>query len=307
MVISSTLAHSSVFQKINNISNNKIFKIFGICKKYFSYIILGIICGFINGSRLIYQTEENANKDTSSSAILSTQAGTGLVVSFVGGVLWESIKFGILLYFFQIIFSLILNKLILPYETNGNTQTIKFIVKNIQEKSITNSICNAITTSFSSFTVICSFTVFFSIILKICSKFFNLKENMVGYAIISSLLEFSNGVKSSVLLTNIPLAGFFTGFSVGFGGICVAMQTFSVCAGINKKKYLAFKLLEGIACGIISAFLVSQLSLVPCIKIFSTNTLIFKNKIIDIFITFTLLLSYFVTFFYISEKKKKRT
>lgn len=233
---------------LSNISINDLFSkksILDKCRNYNFDIILGNLCGFTAGAKNITDKYKNSSKNSilySNSVILSTNAGIAYVISFVGIYIWNSIIFGILLYFLQIFASYILGKLILPKSNESNENL------DIRQMPIFNNITNSISSGTLSIAYICGYTIFFSVILDLILI---IPFNKSLSSLLSSLTEISRGITDIMNLNSNILASFFTGFSVGFGGFCVALQIFSCCkdAPLNKGLYLMFKLIQGVICG----------------------------------------------------------
>ena len=97
-------------------------------------------------------------------------------------------------------------------------------------------------------------------------------------------MEFCNGAFKCLEFSNIYIKAFFTGFTVGFGGICVHFQIFSVCKELplNKKVFSLFKLLQGILLGILAIIYVSfinNIRIVPVWLVIFIFTVVFSKII----------------------------
>ena len=118
--------------------------------------------------------------------------------------------------------------------------------------------------AYSSLTII-GFIASFSVIITALTSIFPLCFRGSVSSILYIFLEFCNGSFKSVSFVNTSLCAFFTGFTVGFGGLCVHFQIFSVCSDlpINRRLFIFVKLLHGIFLGIISLLLVNILKISP--------------------------------------------
>ena len=187
--------------------------------------------------------EDDTDEDKTRYIALTSNSGLGYVVSFVGITVCGSLFFGIFLYFTQILSSLIIFKLqkYSVYEYKISSTKKPFIdTVSVAVKDTTHLIFE-----------ICGFYVFFSIIKTVLVSIFNIKSSTILYSFVASFLEISNGIQGASMLENTALSAFFIGFSVGFGGICMCMQTFSVCnTSLNKFKFIKIKFFQGIFCGI---------------------------------------------------------
>jgi hypothetical protein len=73
-------------------------------------------------------------------------------------------------------------------------------------------------------------------------------------SILISFLEISQGIKASFGFENKYICSFLLGFSLGFSGLCVIFQIFSVCDNrpLNKIKFVALKILQGALLGVVT-------------------------------------------------------
>lgn len=243
-VINSNLADEMIYKYIKSSKN-----LLGICKIYLSSIILGSVSGFITGPKCICsiysKEEENDAQAFSDSVILSSNCGVGFVISCVGILIWNSVEFGIFLYISEIVTSLILGKLLLRGYCN------KEYCYTHCKLSLIDSFTYSVSSAFSSVFNACSFVIFFSLL----SDIFALYINSTISSLLSIIFEFSKGTFNAVSFNNVIVSAFLTGFSIGFGGLSVMFQTFSICSGypLNKKNYIVFKLLHGVILGMLAS------------------------------------------------------
>ena len=271
------------FMILSNILLN--LNILDSCKKPIILVILSWISGFIVGPSFL--TRLNKNEDISDYVALTSNAGIGYVISFVGITIWGNLMLGIILYFVQILSSLIIFCF-------SKKPSIKFESYS-KKASILTIITSSVQASTKTTLDICGFTVFFSVLKDIFSALLGSK----GVAIIvSSTLEISSGVLDAIRINNTILCAFFTGFSIGFGGLCIYMQTLSVCmdSHINKLRFFCKKFLQGIICGLFATIICKIFNLEPLGSAFTI-----VNKNIN---KFNIVLSAFFLFLVICLLKK---
>ena len=239
---------SSFFINICQTKSHKLDK----CKISKISILLTWLSGFIVGPKNL--CENAKNEDLTALVFLTSNAGVGFVISYVGITLWGSLSYGAFLYFSQIIFSF----MIYVFSKNKNKKICLNCKKEPHLTTFTKSVQNGVKTMLD----ICGFTVFFSIIKSLLLKKF---ENGFFTMLVASSLEISSGAFASISAENTVLCAFFTGFTTGFGGVCMCMQTFSVCkdACINKTKFMCKKLLHGLLCGAVSMLFVACTGIEP--------------------------------------------
>ncbi len=236
-----------------NVSSNRRSKFLGIDKKFFSIIVPSWISGFLVGPKLL--EKHNGQIDKTDYVIITSNAGIGFVISLVGVTLWNNLLFGIYLFAVQIITAIVLFNL---------TKKRGFVSSDVTSSPVPmlTGITNAVNQSTKTMLDICGFTIFFSVVKLTACTILKIKKNSIFFEIISSFLEISDGVLTSSKISNSSLAGFFTGFCIGFGGLCMIVQTISVCKNkINALKFFSVKFIQGIICGNLSLLYVKFFNL----------------------------------------------
>ena len=159
----------------------------------------------------------------------------------MGVYLWNSFYFGLFLYIVQLLTSIFLFKLI----RKNNSLAVEF-----KQTSLITSFTDSVKQNTFVLLEICGFTIVFGTIKALICRYFALKG--IFSAVFTSLLEISEGVFVCSRIQNTAMSLFFTGFAVGFGGICMCFQTFSACkSNISRIRFVFLKLLQGLLCGVL--------------------------------------------------------
>lgn len=262
MILSSIILQTGLVKKLLNKEN-----ILGIDKAIWEILLISWISGFLIGPKFLNDIETEHN--LTAYYVFASNAGIGFVISFIGITLWNNIYFGIYLYFIQILSSIIIFKF---YSENKKLR----VKKTAKAVPLITSISNSIQVSTKSMVEICGFTMFFSIIKNILISITKFGSHRVNMAL-SSLLEISGGAVSAITDNSNIVCSFFTGFSVGFGGLCMCFQVFSICTNkINFKKFIELKLLHGIICGVFSIIFVVVSNIEPIKDVFRTEIIEFN-------------------------------
>ncbi len=279
MILSSLFVQCGALKYI---LNSKKEHILGIDKSVFEIMVISWISGFLIGPRLL--KGRSSNYDLTSYYILSSNAGIGFVVSFVGFILWNNVYYGIFLYFVQICSSFII------FRAPKNSGYVKASAYS-KSKPLITSLSSSIQMCTGSMLEICGFTVFFTVIKDVFVSIFHIK-NSKAIILLSSLMEISEGTLASVSDVSNSVCAFFTGFSVGFGGLCMCFQVFSICEGeaLNRFMFLKKKLIHGIICGIFSTIFVTAFKIEPS----STVSLVSNYEISLSSIVFCTIFSFFI-------------
>ena len=259
MIFSSIILYTKAFEGFFDITFKKRKTILGICKNTFSLIILSSMSGFLCGPKLLcnnYEKNSINDNDFLNTVILSSNAGIGFLVNFIGIKMWGNVWFGVYLFLVQILSSMILGNLIL--KRNSATQNTKILSTRL---SFSNALSKSINDSSFSMISICGFFVFFSLVCEILS--FSFLPNVK--IILKIIMEFCSGSVAIFSIENLFFRSFLCGFCFGFGGLCVHFQTFSICEKfpLSKLKFTLFKFIHGSMCGFLSFLFVFIFDIVP--------------------------------------------
>lgn len=243
--------------------------IFNVPGESASAIILGTISGYPVGAKVVadLKSQKIISKIEAERLIAFTNnSGPLFILGTVGIALLGSSKIGWTLLFSHILASLTVgyffrfwkkDKFDINYrETKFNSKLTPIKISDIGE-----ILGNAIKKSILSILSIGGFIVLFSVILSIFQNSgifdiittflysFGIPKDISGSAI-TGIIELTNGLKlSSTLYDSLPtFTLLLTSFLLGFGGISVLFQVYSIIAkeGISIKPYFYGKLLQGI-------------------------------------------------------------
>ena len=119
--------------------------------------------------------------------------------------------------------------------------------------------------SLQTMAMVCGWVVLFRIVLSFLQRW--LLWWLPGWAqlLISGSLELANGCCGLMQIENISLRFLFCSGFLGFGGLCVTMQTFSVCIGLDKRWYLPGKLLQTVFSLLLSCAIISREMALPAV------------------------------------------
>ena len=250
MIISEYYIFYGAPQKLRNIGA-VLGKIFGFGEGGIGAYIVGNICGFPQGARIISEEYTLGNLDKEEREVLLAYCenpSLAFVVGAVGIGMLGSCKSGIIL-FLSVHLSSALCGLIFRVKRVNSRNT----VQTSRQKPI---FVEVVMSSGRTCIDIISIIVAFSVICGLTKK---LLGDGLLFGIAVSISEVTSAL--SYFTSSSPLEPvirfFFIGFSLGFGGICVLLQTaiFTSRVGISLMPYLKIKLCQGLICGAVVALL----------------------------------------------------
>lgn len=106
--------------------------------------------------------------------------------------------------------------------------------------------------------MVCGWVVIFRVILAFCQRWFLWALPKWANILILGMLELTNGCCALYAIEEESLRFVFFAFFLGFGGVCVAMQTYSVCRGLDIGMYLPGKLTQSLISGLLAGMLISR-------------------------------------------------
>ena len=253
---------------LGKLLNRLIKPIFNLPGESVIAIILGTISGYPIGAKVVcnLKNQKIITKIEAERLIAFTNnSGPLFILGTVGITLFHNKHLGIILLISHIFSSLTVGYLFRFWKRNKldvNFREIHFNSKlsPIKISEIGEILCNAIKKSISSILSVGGFIVLFSVILSILENsgildIINMFLYQLGIskeissAIFTGIIEVTNGVNlSSSIYTSLPtLSILLTSFLLGFGGISVLLQVYSIISkeNISVKPYILGKLLQG--------------------------------------------------------------
>ena len=245
--------------------------------------VMGLISGYPVGAKIVSKFKEDGicTKEEAERMIAFTNnSGPLFIIGTVGITLFGNSTIGILLFITHFL-SCITVGILLKYTSKPNISHIHSKKNVEQKKSINFSdlgeiLGKSITNSISTILMIGGFVVIFSVVISILnqSHVFDLIYNIfspifnnLGIStefikpIFSGIIELTNGVSlvSNVHVKEISINIIISAFILGFGGISILLQVFSIIAksGLSIKKYIIGKFAQGIIAAIYTYFAIT--------------------------------------------------
>lgn len=266
MVISSYIVESGVadllevpFSKITNF----LFRLPGCC---IGAIVLSIIGGYPVGAKCTSSLFENkmiTQNQAKKLSLFAVGAGPGFLINYVGFALLNNKNAGNILLISQSV-SVILCGVIAGHTVKSEDYSNTAIKKAPTENS--NAFVNSVRSACSQSALMCSMVVVFSAVIEIVKTVFKGNEKFCD--IITGILEITTGC--NIMCGKYSLT--FIAFMIGFSGICVHFQVFSILKEIkmNKLLFFFFRIISGIITALTTYIL---LMLMPqSIEVFSSTT-----------------------------------
>lgn len=220
MIAVELLNSTGILTKNNRLINFLSLKIFRLPYS-FSVFILSCLGGYPVGAicvKKLLELDAISEEEGEEMLLFTVNPSLNFAVTFVGAMIYKSLKIGILLYISVIMSSLICGVICGLFNKKERTDSnlIFFEKKTDFSVAFTTSVKNSAQSMF----YICAFTVLFSVICELIEILPFTPEIKLFLKCIS---EVTNGVKNSFNVHSLP----FTASILSFGGLSVVFQIFS--------------------------------------------------------------------------------
>lgn len=232
---------------------------------------MGIISGYPTGAKIAvnFREKEICTKEQAERLIAFTNnSGPLFIIGTIGISMFGSAKIGYILLISHILSCFIVGILFKNWKKEKENK-FTFLANNVESskeihlKDIGEILGNAIKKSISTILNIGGFIVIFSVIISILESsgvIYVLQSTFgdVEAAAFSGIIEITNGINEISILGKSNLHIILTSFILGFGGISVLFQVYSVIAksDISIKPYILGKFIQAVISSIITALIV---------------------------------------------------
>ncbi len=285
-VATELLSHTNIVDILGKLLNKVMKPLFNVRGEGSFALIMGIISGYPIGAKIAAQFRENnvcTKEECERLLSFTNNSGPLFIIGTVGISMFGNSAIGILLFITHILACISVGILFRFWKYNSNSlknndlNTYKRKKKNnnLNFSSLGEIIGNSITNSISTIMMIGGFVVLFSVIISILKSskiidvlsifllpLFNILHIPTSFIspLLTGIFEITNGINviSNIPMKMISINIIFTSFLLGFGGISILLQVFSVISktDLSIKPYVIGKLLQGIFAAIYTYFFI---------------------------------------------------
>lgn len=261
MVLSSFIVTSGLAEWIGKFLSPVTKRLFNTNGATGSVILLGICGGFPVGAKgiaTLYNEGKISHSTAKALAMFLVGGGPAFVVCVVGSTLYHSVITGLILWGVQILTQISLGIFAcrkLEYTPPKPTVTDK--------TPLSNAIVASTESGIHSIFSMCGMVVVFSSVFGLCGDLHVIEyltallrafgvNNNIAVSFLSSLWEVTKGCNTCCDFS-APL--WLTSFALGWGGICVHFQIYSLTSSIDipKTKFTLYRLAQGVISAVITA------------------------------------------------------
>jgi sporulation integral membrane protein YlbJ len=285
-VATELLMHTNVITLFGNLLNRFMKPLFNIRGEGSFAFIMGIISGYPVGAKIASNFRQNnicSKEECERLLSFTNNSGPLFIIGTVGILMFKNTTIGILLFVTHLLACITVGFIFRYWKKDKNTflavSSSSFFNQSKKSASFSNLgeiLAESITSSISTILLIGGFVVIFSSIISIFKasgllnsltillrplfQSLNIDTSFIQ-GILTGILEITNGIHtiSSIPCKKISLNIIFTAFLLGFGGISVLLQVWSITSktDLSIKPYVYGKLLQGILAAFYSYLLMN--------------------------------------------------
>ena len=260
------LCSTNFINIIGNYLNKYMRPIFNVPGHGSFALIMVIISGYPTGAKIVCNLRENklcSRIEAERMLSFSNNSGPLFILTTVGILTFANSEIGCLLLFTHILSAITVGIIFRFWKKSLDNPVLTYlpIKSNVNESNIGSILTESIKKSINTILNIGGFVVLFSVIISILENLhiFNIFAKILALLsiseatsipFISGFLEISNGISRFNIssISNISNLIILASFLLGFGGISVIMQVYSIISktDISIKPYILGKLLQGI-------------------------------------------------------------
>lgn len=282
------LGYTNVVSKLGKLLNPIMRPLFHVPGIGSYALLMGIISGYPTGAKIVVnlRNEGLCTKEEAERMLAFTNnSGPLFILGTVGITLFGNSTIGFLLLLTHILASFSVGIIFRFWKFKNNSAIVSSSInKNTNKEEVNFSnlgdiLGKSILSSIKTIVIIGGFVVLFSVILSILKssnvinilgkfiypflKFFGIEDFRFCTSIISGFLELTNGVMqvTSIACKQISINIIICAFLLGFGGISILLQVYSIIAksDISIKAYFIGKLLHGALAAFYTFLLITYL------------------------------------------------
>lgn len=248
MVLTGIAIRSGIFSALSRIGNKVFTPLFGVCGKYLTSFVIGILGSAPTGAMAVKSllSEKESDGERASALLLSSVVSFGFIYSFVGINILENPRRGIALFVFQIISVMLTAYFLRP-------KKIRIITKNqktLKTEKASSAVALSIRDASLNMLSVCGSVIFFSALsgivvsLPICES---VKLFLCPFLELASGLEYLSGRYSN------DAAFILSASAIGWSGLSMIFQSLSVSEGaIPPYKYILGRAVSALICPLLA-------------------------------------------------------
>lgn len=240
MILATYISGSKISLYIGAIFGRPMAKLLKLPKISASAILLSLIGGYPVGAKCVvgaYKSNLLTKSQANKLSLITVCSGTGFTLNFVGLSLYNNQKTGIILLVSQLLAYAITATLICIFvkcddciDVTNNRQ--------IKQTDFTTAVFDGCVATVN----MCAMVIVFSAIVCVCEKIF------CDIPIIKDILILTLEVTTACTKLYAKYPIYIISFAMGFSGLCIQFQIFSILKdiGINKSLFFLFRIMQGI-------------------------------------------------------------
>lgn len=248
MILSDIVANNKTMRKLAQKLHKPFYMLTGLQGECIIALVMSLVGGYPVGAKCteaLYKNKSITKSQAQKLSLVAFSSGFGFVINYVALSLFNRKCTGYILMLSQVI-AFVINLILCCVFIKTEDESIEINSK-LEKYSFVDAVSNGTKATVN----MCAMVILFSGILTVSEKVLN--NQPFVYDIICAISEVTNA--TNTLYKSYPL--YVTSFIIGFGGLCVHFQVFSILKDIevNKCLFFTFRIIGGISSSIASYIL----------------------------------------------------
>lgn len=261
MILSDLIANSKALYKITRLFEKPFERFAGLPSECIIVLLMSLIGGYPVGAKCtlsLYKSGHISKIQAEKLSLIAVSSGFGFVTNYVSLSLFQNRKIGYTLMISQFA-AFIINIILCSFFVKTDIE-----IRKLNSDTEKYTFVDAVTNGTKATINMCAMVILFSGVLKGFEKIFC--KNQYLCDVMYALCEVTNA--TNILHNKYPL--YIISFIIGFGGLCVHFQIFSILReiDINKCLFFSFRIIAGISASITTYILLKTSS--ETVAVFST-------------------------------------
>ena len=285
-VATELLMHTNIVSQLGLILNNYMKPLFNVRGEGSFAFIMGIISGYPVGAKIATNFRKNnicTKEECERLLSFTNNSGPLFIIGTVGILMFKNTAIGILLFITHILACISVGIIFRFWKKNKQSELYNLknsskinTKKEVSFSNLGEVLAESITSSISTILLIGGFVVIFSSIISILqsggilnlistclspiANSLNIDTTFIS-SILTGILEITNGINSisNIACKKISINIIITAFLLGFGGISVLLQVWSITSktDLSIKPYIYGKIIQGFLAGFYTYILIN--------------------------------------------------
>ncbi|MBO5354576.1 MAG: hypothetical protein J6B09_00740 [Clostridia bacterium] len=289
LVLSELLVARRAGEVLGKVFFHPVSALFGVSGSGATALLLGMLCGYPVGTSTavaLYRQGELSKEEVKRLILFANNPSSGFLIGAVGKALFGNSGAGLALWLIAWISAGLIG-IFLRIVLGKVPEIAKTPTNGIQKPPSVSDFTGSVTRGLYALLQVFAFVLFFTCVASCLTPILSILQLPVGVNVaLHGLLEITSGISCAVTMLSPADAFRFSAFFVGFAGLSVCLQLFSIAEDLHLRlsPYLLAKVAQGGLCLLLADLYLRifqpHFELTECITTFSQNVIQQRQSIL---------------------------